>query len=247
MVKMNIIYVPFVLLAFSSTALSQDIRGIENHIGLSLGGSSLYLTDEYISPNDYSGNSWLYQLGWGSSTTNRTIQINIQFKDAVNLSNDLSEASNKIFLFNYRHHFPVHTARVFDKPLQLFFGPGMSLFMSNRTQKTIPMESSFGFASMDFNSRANIDFTDRIRISSGLNVSMLSFANKSGSQSGSNDFNILSPFGLQNLNFDFSSRYHFTPFFYAEAGYHFNIVRSKNWDYYRMMEDLVSLQLGIRF
>jgi len=241
-------YLIVIIVLFSPSILCQDVIEYKSNISVNIGYLRNFIIDDYISPNEYFGSTTSYGFSWGDKNNKRIIQINVSLDKINSLKNNLSKATVSNFVFNYNHTFFITKNKIFFKPLYFYLGPGLSIFFYDRSQTNIPLNSQIGFGSINLNSLANFILTNKISISTRLLLSIISFGGNSKDNSSNNHnstFKILSLFSMPYIEFDIRCKYDLSNLFFVSGIYNFSYIRKLN--YFRVMGDQISLQLGISF
>ncbi len=228
----------------------QSVTNPRSEVALNFGISNTLLTDEYVSPNEYSGAAQYFGFLWGDLNNSRRVQIDISVYKSSSLKNHLSRANNTTFTFHYRHEFVVNETSLNAKHFSLFLGPGFTIHYSDRTQKFVPIQSDFGVGSLDFNARIQKTLSRKFSLSSHVWAAAVSYANKSKTpamEQVNNGYKVLTVLALQNFEFDLGARYQLSRLFYTQMTYSLDYLSTSKWDYYRRIEDRFLLQLGIHF
>lgn len=243
-------YILVLLLLFPAFIYSQNNLDSRNNVAIGVGFSRTALTDEYVSPNEYAGTATYSGFNWGHQTSKRLVQFDIALNRNHNLKNHLSRAKYGYFLLHYRQLYFLMDSSLASDRLSFYIGPGLTVFYMDREQKYVPINSSFGAGSIDFNTRIQATLSRKFSFASQLLLSVVSYANKTKSSSMEQSvpgFQLLTLLTFPNLEFDLSGRFNFSKLFYTQLVYSLSYQTTSKWDRYTRIEDRLYLQLGIRF
>jgi|GEM_PF-6437886 len=243
-------YFIFFLLVIPVCIHSQNTIENRNSVAIGAGFFHTLLTDEYVSPNEYAGMSDYYGFTWENQTHKKLVQFDVALNKAYKLKNHLSRAKYGYFLFHYRHMYFLADSSLSSDRFSFCLGPGVSLFYSDRSQIYVPINSSFGSGSVDFNARIEATISRKFSLASQLLIAAVSYANKSKpitTQQTNPGYQLLTVLTFPNVEFDLRGRFNISKLFYAQLVYSLSYQETSRWDYYRRIEDRIFMQLGIQF
>ena len=241
----------FLTILLFSSIKSQTIR---SDIGFSAILSNTHLLDEYISKNEYSGNSLSYGINWEDQNEKRILELSFYLNKIDNMTSLMSKATVHDFyaFFSYLYHLNDH--QLFNKTLSFYLGPGSSIILHYREQKVASSTKAVSFASLitvDIAAKAILDLSDKFEILGFAAISPLSFAGRMPSFK--NPENLPTPvgflhlFNLINLNSSLGIKYKITDTIFLKSCYNFHYIQIFKWDKFRVLQDSFYLQFGVSF
>lgn len=221
-------------------------------ITVKYGYGNFSVKDEYISNEKYSGTIPYFSFGWARKHNKYVYRLEMEYRNSDEIKNYNISTNITQFKLNQGFLYPLKKRELFNKELDLWFGPTTEFFFfvnePNIAVDGFDYAQSFAaLFSLGINIVGAYSLNSKFQIESSIGMSALSlgFRMVDSEEDDQSPVKLLTLFSGLNSSFDLGMRYYIFNNLSIKAGYKFELCRISAWN--PLISAIDNLLIGLTY